>query len=535
MIATGGEKVVLITDNFPQKSIIIRDGGFFASIDAYQHKVTILCNLHSCSEKLSTSIATWPSIICHIQIFIIVILIDVCYNIFSGAIKCEGEEGMASIKCTKCGEIIKNVTEGSFACPKCGHKMRFGSNGRDENGTKKKKNAKKKTKKNGNKTLGIVAIVVLSLGILSMFLPNTKKGEKTLSSSSIWAKSDTKLKDFEYYIDGDKININGYEGRGKKVKIGKSYSIDGKDMDVVSVSDAPFLGGGDIDSAIISEGITTLDANTFNSCGVKYVFLPSTLQNVDNRFWGYFFETEKIYFGGTQEQWNAICTVAREDIDCKQIYCNVKVEELGEDDSKKEMVSMDATPQDETQPEGESGAGATDGIYGNIEDFSYNIHDNIISLRMYLGDENTIEIRPSYIVDGVEYQTDISEFVVTGMQVNTIIFDEGFTELERSAFSGSRINRVFFPHSMTNIYDQTLGFLYNYDEEIKQIYYAGTQEEWNAIFRHYERTKVEDAWNTGDGAEIGEAIGDKAFEVLGVEYHPEYFEYHFSANPEELK
>ena len=154
---------------------------------------------------------------------------------------------------------------------------------------------------------------------------------------------------------------------------------------------------------------------------------------------------------------------------------------------------------------------------------------------MYLGDENTIEIRPSYIVDGVEYQTDISEFVVTGMQVNTIIFDEGFTELERSAFSGSRINRVFFPHSMTNIYDQTLGFLYNYDEEIKQIYYAGTQEEWNSIFRHYERTKVEDAWNTGDGAEIGEAIGDKAFEVLGVEYHPEYFEYHFSANPEELK
>lgn len=444
-------------------------------------------------------------------------------------------------KCPKCGGELVQTTPEIAKCKGCG--AAFKRKAPVEGEGKKKGAGKNKGKKKGKHgILKTVAIVVLALGIFGALLPDSNEGDKKERSEkkrkdSVWAEKDTELKDFGYYVDGDKIYIDDYEGRDKKIKIGSSYDVDGSKKSVESISGAPFLGGSDIDSAIISEGITTLDRSVFNSCGVKYVFLPSTLQNVDNHFWGYFHDVEKIYYGGTQEQWYSICRIARKDLDCKQIYCNVKVEELGEDDSEKEMVSMDANSQ---KSEGENrveNAGAEDvaRVYGAIEDFSYEVQGDVVSLGRYNGSENIIEIRPTYVIDGVEYRTDISNFYASGNSVGTIIIDEGFSEVNTAIFNSSDVHTVFFPRSMTNIYDYTLAYMHASNGSLNKIYYAGTQDEWNAIFRHYERTKVEDAWAGKDPEQIGHSIADKLNEVIGVEYKPEEFEYHFSASPDELK
>lgn len=169
-----------------------------------------------------------------------------------------------------------------------------------------------------------------------------------------------------------------------------------------------------------------------------------------------------------------------------------------------------------------------------IDDFEYRIEGNTIYLIRYIGDGNCVELETSYIVDGVQYWSDISDFSAYGGYTKLIIH-EGFNEVDIPIFNSCDVREVYFPKSMTEVYDYTLAYIHNEDGEKSKIYYAGTQDEWNAIFRHYERTKVEDAWAEKDPENIGRSIGDKLNEIIGVEYKPEEFEYHFSASSEELK
>lgn len=74
-----------------------------------------------------------------------------------------------------------------------------------------------------------------------------------------------------------------------------------------------------VDSVILPNGLKEISDNGFNSCGVKYVYIPASLKNVSSSFWGYFHDVEKIYYGGSEEQWNKICKVKREEIEAKQI------------------------------------------------------------------------------------------------------------------------------------------------------------------------------------------------------------------------
>lgn len=80
--------------------------------------------------------------ICYIQISIIVILIEVCYNTFSGAIKCEGEEGMTEEKkktttkaktkaktkpkTKKCKHCKSDMPYGAKVCATCGRRQGLG-------------------------------------------------------------------------------------------------------------------------------------------------------------------------------------------------------------------------------------------------------------------------------------------------------------------------------------------------------------------------------------------------------------------------
>lgn len=151
--------------------------------------------------------------------------------------------------------------------------------------------------------------------------------EEEKNSNSVWLNGFTNLDDFDYYIDGTEIYLKRYNGDNEKVRIASTYTIDGTEMNVVSLKGAVFFCG-DEESIIVPEGVTNIDSNAFNSSDVAFIYLPKTLTKVESTFWGYFHDVEKIYYGGTEEEWNKLCTVDREDVEAKQIICNTNPDDL---------------------------------------------------------------------------------------------------------------------------------------------------------------------------------------------------------------
>lgn len=223
---------------------------------------------------------------------------------------------------------------------------------------------------------------------------------------------------------------------------------------------------------------------------------------------------------------------------------------FGNDDSKEDKETnspvADRTEQKEEEqkedPQQEEQRGVT-GIevqksdeeqYGNIEDFSYELSENRIILKKYTGKAKTLEIQASYTIDGTEYITDLSDFQVGigNRKVKTLILCEGITEIKDSIFNSCDVEKIYFPKSMTIVYDNTLSYLHPNDGETIKVYYGGTQDEWAEIFSEYKRTLVEDA---EFGEEMGQAIADKVNDMMGMEYDSSLFEYFFSASSEDLK
>ena len=175
-----------------------------------------------------------------------------------------------------------------------------------------------------------------------------------------------------------------------------------------------------------------------------------------------------------------------------------------------------------------------DVAYGEITEFDYEIFADKVLLESFNGKNKIVEIKPSYNIDGINYQTDLSEFQVGigNNTMDTIIFGEGITEIPNNIFNSSDIKKVYFPKTMTVVYDKALSYLHPDEGELIQIYYGGTQDEWAQIFTEYQRTKVEDA---EFGEELGTALADKLNEMMGSSYDSSEFEYFFSATPDDLK
>lgn len=173
--------------------------------------------------------------------------------------------------------------------------------------------------------------------------------------------------------------------------------------------------------------------------------------------------------------------------------------------------------------------------YGVISDFDYDIEGSSVKLHGYDGKCKILEILPSYNIDGTDYATDLSDFQIGigSSHVESVIFQEGITEIYDAVFNSCDVQKVFFPKSMINVTDKALSYLNpKEDGDLIQIYYAGTQDDWGNIFTEYKRTKVEDA---EFGEELGTSIADKINSMLGGDYDSSEFEYYFSASPDDLK
>lgn len=185
--------------------------------------------------------------------------------------------------------------------------------------------------KQKNKTRLICSIVffIITLSIAISFWADSASDETT-NDKNIWASKYTALDDFDYYLDGDQVYLKEYEGKSEKVNISSVYEKDGKQYHVVEFADGVFALE-DVTSVILPEGLKKMPNNTFNSCGVKYVYIPASLESDGDSysFYNYFHDVETIYYGGSEKEWNILTNHAdRSEIDAKEIKYNVDINDL---------------------------------------------------------------------------------------------------------------------------------------------------------------------------------------------------------------
>ena len=127
------------------------------------------------------------------------------------------------------------------------------------------------------------------------------------------------LSDFGYDLTSEGIVLTYYHGKDKAIKIASSYYVNGSVHPVVKLDTTFALSN--IEAVCVPEGVTALAQATFNSCGIEKLYLPSTLTDVPGSFWGYFYDLDTLYYGGTEEEFQNLLGTSRNrwDLDIKHV------------------------------------------------------------------------------------------------------------------------------------------------------------------------------------------------------------------------
>ena len=120
------------------------------------------------------------------------------------------------------------------------------------------------------------------------------------------------ISNFEIDFDSDSgiFKITEYEGEKDVLCIESGYVI-AKEMRTPDLSDFQ-VGSRNVKFLILEDGITNIGTSTFNLSEVESVYFPKSMEEVYDYTLSYFHpddgEKIKIYYGGTEEEWNQIIT-----------------------------------------------------------------------------------------------------------------------------------------------------------------------------------------------------------------------------------
>lgn len=169
------------------------------------------------------------------------------------------------------------------------------------------------------------ALIIVAFWLVLMLIAALMSAQETeTSGDSIWSAEYTDLSCFDYYIDGDSLTLKKYHGTSHKVNIAEEYIVDGECFTVVALDGTFALKS--VDSVIVPDTVISIASNTFNSCGIDYLYLPASL--IDFAGWSYFHDVEAIYYGGTEEDWALLYTKKRSNLDVVKISYNTKIADL---------------------------------------------------------------------------------------------------------------------------------------------------------------------------------------------------------------
>ena len=180
-----------------------------------------------------------------------------------------------------------------------------------------------------------IIIIVLILGGFKYYYKDRKteeKGDPTVINTDqkidtdIWSKEYTSIEDFEWNLDEDGITLGRYKKNTKenKIRFSNRYTINGTDYHITKMDDCFFCE--DIKSVIVSEGVVQIDNPTFNSCGLRYLYLPKSLEVFNG--WSYLdLDLRELYYGGSEEEfYNKFDP--KNYLDNVKIYFNVNPDDL---------------------------------------------------------------------------------------------------------------------------------------------------------------------------------------------------------------
>lgn len=146
-----------------------------------------------------------------------------------------------------------------------------------------------------------------------------------INGKSAWAAQETGLDQFHFRVNDEEITLTDYRGKATQVRLASSYDVYGMDCHIVSLEGAVFFCD-DLTSVILPEGLRHMDSAAFNSTGLKVLYIPSSLTDLDPGFWNYFHDGLRVYYGGSQEQWQALTAGA--DLSQITVKCGVSASSL---------------------------------------------------------------------------------------------------------------------------------------------------------------------------------------------------------------
>lgn len=134
------------------------------------------------------------------------------------------------------------------------------------------------------------------------------KSQKPSEAEAEPAVSAAPLSDFWIGLknEGHTITLRAYETHDEVCIIPSEYTIEGETWHVTRIDDACFFGRTGLECLVIPEGVTSIGHNAFNSCTVKELYLPSTLENIEGIFEYLDHSDRTIYYAGSAEDWWAI-------------------------------------------------------------------------------------------------------------------------------------------------------------------------------------------------------------------------------------
>lgn len=168
-----------------------------------------------------------------------------------------------------------------------------------------------------------------------------------------------------------------------------------------------------------------------------------------------------------------------------------------------------------------------------LSDFNYTIDGDTLHLNRYNGKETSVVFSNVYNIDGTEYNiTKLEGSMFLGRSVNTVIFKEGIQEISHAFFNGSKVEKLYIPASFSYIYDDSLAYL---SSSLKDVYYAGTQDQWNSIFTVYKPTSLSENLDSKNYDGAGQAIADKLNSAIGHSFDANNVTFHFEAQLDNLQ
>ena len=116
------------------------------------------------------------------------------------------------------------------------------------------------------------------------------------------------IEEFEYSQSVDSVKLESYKGKDKILEIKDTYEIGNKEYKT-DLSDI-YLSGTKVETVIFDEGIKEIGLTIFNSCNVKNIYFPSTMEYIYDYTLSYLHpqkgEKIQVYYEGTEDEWKKI-------------------------------------------------------------------------------------------------------------------------------------------------------------------------------------------------------------------------------------